>query len=72
MSLRGGTGEQRGVRFYLGTGSTIGKLGVKKGRKNCIIVILYVWIQEVLLCLCFHLIIYFKMLMSQCAMFLYK
>lgn len=40
MSLRGGTGEQGGVRFYLGTGSTIGKLGVKKGKENCIIVIL--------------------------------
>lgn len=36
MSLRGATGEQ-GVRFYLGTGSTVGKLGVKKVRKTVLL-----------------------------------
>lgn len=32
MSLRGETGEQGGARVYLGTGSTIAKLGIQKVR----------------------------------------
>lgn len=38
MSLREAPGEQGGVRFYLGTGSTLGKLGIyKKVRKTDIL-----------------------------------
>lgn len=52
MSLREAPGEQGGVRFYLGTGSTLGKLLYKKVRKTDIL-----WsAKRCTLCLCVYFV----------------